>query len=105
MPEITALFIVERAGQMHNQTDEFVYLGGKVNHNADLSIEVDRRIRNAWCSFWNYTLGLYDRTSASLELNIQILRAEVLEQRGTATSRRSRACAATTRCGEPTTAF
>ena len=52
----------------------FVYLGGNVNHNADLSIEVDRRIRNAWCSFRKYTLELYDRPSAPL-----VLRAEVLE--------------------------
>ena len=29
---------VEAAGQMVNQTNESVYLGGNVNHNADLSI-------------------------------------------------------------------
>ena len=38
----------EAAGQVYNQTNEFVYLGGNVNHNADLSIEVNRRIRNVW---------------------------------------------------------
>ena len=64
---------------MYNQTNEFVYLGGDVNHNADLSIEVDRRIRNAWCSFRKYTLELHDRPSAPLELKIQMLKAEVLE--------------------------
>ena len=53
MPESTATFSVEAAGQVYNQT---VYLGGNVNHNADLSIEVDRRIRNAWCSFRKCTL-------------------------------------------------
>ena len=78
MPESTATFSVEAAGQVYNQTNEFIYLGGNVNHNADLSIEVDRRIRNAWCSF-RYTLELYDRPSAPLELKIRILRAEVLE--------------------------
>ena len=60
----------------------YVYLVGDVNHNdnADLSIEVDRRIIcNAWCSFRRYTLELYDRPSAPLELKILILRAEVLE--------------------------
>ena len=40
---------------------------------------VDRRIRNAWCSFWKYTLELYDRASAPVELKIRVLRAEVLE--------------------------
>ena len=79
MPESTATFSVEAAGQVYNQTNEFVYLGGNVNHNADPSIEVDRRIRNAWCSFRKYTLELYDRPSAPLEIKIWILRAEVLE--------------------------
>ena len=79
MPESTATFSVEAAGQVYNQTYEFAYLGGNVNHNADLSIEVDRRIRNAWCSFRKYTLELYDRPSAPLELKIRMLRAEILE--------------------------
>ena len=79
MPESTATFSVEAAGQVYNQTNEFVYLGGNINHNADLSIEVDRRIRNAWCSFRKYSLELYDRPSAPLELKMRMLRAEVLE--------------------------
>ena len=58
IPESTATFSVEAAGQVYNQTNEFVYLGGNVNHNADLSIEVDRRTRNAWSSFRKYTLEL-----------------------------------------------
>ena len=79
MPESTATVSLEVAGQVYNQTNGFVYLGGNVNHNADLSVEVDRRIRNAWCSFRKYTLELYDRPSAPLELKIRMLRAEVLE--------------------------
>ena len=79
MPESTATFSVEAAGQMYSQTNEFVYLDGKVNHNADLPIEVDRRIRNAWCSFRKYTLELYDRLSVPLELKIRMRRTEVLE--------------------------
>ena len=64
---------------MYNQTNEFIYLGGNVNYNADLFIEVYRRIRNAWYSFRKYTPELYDRPSAPLELKIRMLRAEVLE--------------------------
>ena len=60
MPESTAIFNVEAAGQVYNHMNEFVYLGGDVKHNADLSIEVDRRIRSAWCSFRKYPLELYD---------------------------------------------
>ena len=58
MPESTAIFSVEAADQVYDQTKEFVYLGGNVNHNADLSIEVDRRMHNVWCSFRKYTLEL-----------------------------------------------
>ena len=47
VPESTATFSVEAAGQVYNQTNEFVGRGGNVNQNAGLSIEVDRRIRNA----------------------------------------------------------
>ena len=47
MPESTATFSVEAAGQVYNQTNEVVYLVENVNHNADLSIEADRRISNA----------------------------------------------------------
>ena len=31
MPEFTAIFRVEAAGQVYNQTNEFIYLGGNVN--------------------------------------------------------------------------
>ena len=79
VPESTAIFSVEAAGQVYNQTNEFVYLGGNVNHNADRSTEIDWRIRNAWRSFRKCTLELYDRSSASLEFKIRMLRAEVLE--------------------------
>ena len=79
MPESTAIFSVEAAGQVYSQTNEFVYIGRNGNQNADLSIEVDRRVRNAWCSFRKYTLELYDRPSAPLELKIRMLRTKVLE--------------------------
>ena len=79
MPESNAVFSVEAAGQVYNQTNQFVYLGGNDNHNAYLSIEVDRRKRNAGCSFRKHTLELYDRPSAPLELKIRMLRIEVLE--------------------------
>ena len=79
MSEATTTFSEEAAGQVYNQTNEFVYLGGNVNHNAELSIEVNRRIRNAWCSFRKYNFELYDRPSDRLELKIRMLRTEVLE--------------------------
>ena len=95
MPESTATSSVEAAGQVYNQTNEFVYFGGNVNHNADLSIEVVQRIRNAWCSFRKYTLELYDRPTAPMP--------RYSRQCCTAASRGARARATTTRCAEPTT--
>ena len=60
MPESTATFSVEAVRKVYSETTELVYLGGNVNHNGDLSIEVNQRIRNAWCSFRKHTLELYD---------------------------------------------
>ena len=104
MSDAASTFSVEAAGQVYKQTHDFVYLGGNVNHHADLSIEIDRRIRNAWCSFRTYSLELYDQPSAPLELKIRMLKAEVLEAICTAVSRGARERATTTRCAEPTTA-
>ena len=59
--------------------NESVYLGRNVTHSAYLSIEVNRRIRDAWSSFWKYTLELLDRPSTPLELKLRMLSAEVLE--------------------------
>ena len=68
MSESTATFSVEAVDQVYRQTNKFVYLGGNVNHSANLSIKDNRRIRNAWCSFRKYTLELYGRPNAPLEL-------------------------------------
>ena len=71
MPGTTPISSVEAAHQMYHQTNKFICLGGDVNHNnTDLSIEVDRYIRNAWCSFRKYTLELYDRPSAPPQAQI-----------------------------------
>ena len=103
MPESTVTFNVEAASQVYNQTNEFVYLGGNVNHNADLSIEVDRRKRNAWCSFRKYTLELYDRALPSSS-KPGCSEPRYSRQCCTAVSRGVRARTTTTRCAEPTTA-
>ena len=77
MPEATTIFSVDTAGLVYNQTNKSVYLGGNANHTANLSIEVNRHIRDAWYSFWKCTLELYDRSSALVKLKIRMLRAEV----------------------------
>ena len=79
MPDSTAIFSVEAAGQVCNHTNEFIHLGGNVTYNADLSVEAIQRIRNAWCSFRKYTLKLYDRPSVLLELKVRTFRVKILE--------------------------
>lgn len=64
---------------MYKQVHNVVYLEGNVNHNADLSIQVNWRIQNGWCSFWKQTLELYDRPSAPLELKIWMMKSDVAE--------------------------
>ena len=61
-----------------HQTNEFVYFGGNASHNADLSIEVNQRIRDAWCSFRKYTIKLYHRPTALLGLKLRMFRADIL---------------------------
>ena len=104
MPESTATFSVEAAGQVYNQTNEFVYLGGNVNHTADLSIEVNRRIRNAWCSFWKSPSNC--TTDRALPSGSKSGSSEPRYSRQccTAASRGARARATTTRCAESNTA-
>ena len=80
MSELTTIFSAEVVGKVYNQTNEFVYLGGNANHNVELSIVVSWRIRNAWCSFQTYTLELYHRLSAPLELKTQMPTPDVREK-------------------------
>ena len=47
MLEVTTIFSVEAVGQIYNQTNGLIQLGGNVNHNTDPSIEIDPCIRNA----------------------------------------------------------
>ena len=47
-PDQTTLappLVIEAAGQRCKQTTQFLYLGGIIHENADLSLEIGRRIR------------------------------------------------------------
>ena len=55
-------------GVLHNQcsrpgtqTIEFVYLGGAITADKDLSIELTRRLQGAWACFQRYKMEMYDR--------------------------------------------
>ena len=80
MPESTAIFSVEAAGQVYNHMNEFVYLGGGAPTTMPACpLRSTGAYATHGCSFWKYTLDLYDRPSAPLELKLRMLRAEALE--------------------------
>ena len=73
-------------GVLHNQcsrpsiqTIEFVYLGGAITADRDLSIEIKRRLQRAWAFFQRYKMKIYDRPGVRLRLKMRLLKAEVVE--------------------------
>ena len=79
MPESTATLSVDAAGQVYNQTSEFVYLEGNINQMTTCP----SRSTGAYAT---HGAALEVRpptvrpTFASLELKIRMLRSEVLEK-------------------------
>ena len=56
-----------------------MYNKHNVNHDTNMSVDVDRLVHNAWRTFRKNTLKLYDRPSAPLKMKILILKSEVVE--------------------------
>ena len=67
MPESTATFIVEAAGQVYIQTNEFIYLGGTSTTMPTYPLRSTGAHATDGAASEN-TLDLYDRPSATLEL-------------------------------------
>ena len=72
-------FVTEAAGQVYKQTAKFACLGATVCENADLTVEINRRVLLANPRFRRYGLPLYDQPTAPLRLKVQMLKAEVME--------------------------
>ena len=72
-------FTINAAGQVYQQTIEFVYLGGAITAYRDLSIEIRRRLQRAWACFQRYKMEIYDRPGVRLRLKVRLLKAEVVE--------------------------
>lgn len=71
--------VIEAAGQRYRQTTQFLYLGGIIHEDADLSLEIERRIRLMWACFKRFGPELYDMKTARLSLKVRMLKAEVIE--------------------------
>ena len=66
-------FTINAAGQGYKQTVDFVYLGGAISVDRELSIDITRRLQRAWASFQRYKTEIYDRTG------VRLLKAEMIE--------------------------
>ena len=51
-------FTINAAGQVYQQTIEFVYLGRAIAAGRDLNIEITRRLQRAWACFQRYKMEI-----------------------------------------------
>ena len=66
-------FTINAAGQVYKQTIEFVYLGGAITADRDLSIEISRRLQRAWARFQRYNMEIYYHPGVRLRLEVRLL--------------------------------
>ena len=67
--------MIEAAGQRYRQTTQFLYLGGIIHDNADLSLEFEQRICLMWACFKRFGPELYERKTAPISLKVRMLKA------------------------------
>ena len=72
-------FTVNAAGMVFNQTDKFVYLGGKICEDGSVEDEINHRVQRAQACFRRNSQAMYDRRGAPLRLKVRLLQAEVVE--------------------------
>lgn len=70
---------IAAAGQKYKQVDQFVYLGGLITEDANLTREINRRIKIAWVCFRKFCKELFDRPDAPFWLKVRLLKAEAME--------------------------
>ena len=68
-------------GQRYAQTEQFVYLGGTITAEVDMTAEIRSRTGAAWSAFRRYAKFIYDRPTAivPMALKVRMLQAEVRE--------------------------
>ena len=72
-------FTINTAGRVYKPTTEFVYLGGDITADRDLSIEITRLLQKDWACFQRYHMEIYDRPGARLRLKVGLLKTEMVE--------------------------
>ena len=68
-------------GQRYAQTNQFVYLGGTITAEADMTAEIRRRMGAAWSAIRRYANVIYDQPTAivPMTLKVRMPQAEVRE--------------------------
>ena len=69
---------IAAAGQKYHQVHQFVYLGGLITEDADITPDINRRTKIAWVCFRKFSTELFDRPNAPLRL-ARLLKAEAME--------------------------
>ena len=64
---------------VYHQVHQFVYLGGLITEDADITPDINRRTKIAWGCFRKFSTELFDRPNASLRLKARLLKAEAME--------------------------
>ena len=77
-PPLPALEIAA-AGQKYHQVHQFVYLGGLITEDADITRDINRRTKIAWGYFRKFSTELFDKPSAPLRLKARLLKAEAMK--------------------------
>ena len=73
-------FTINEAGQVYNQTIDFVYMDGAINAERHLRIEITRHLQRVWACFQRYKMEIYDRPVVRLQLKVWLLKADVVEK-------------------------
>ena len=72
-------FTINAAGQVHKQIIEFVYLGGDITADRDLSIKIPWHLQRAWACLQRHMMEINYRLGVRLRLKVRLLEAEVVE--------------------------
>ena len=72
-------FVIEAAGQRYKQTIFlYKYHGGVIHEDADLMVEIKRRVRLMRACYKRFGSELYDMMTARLRPKVHLLKAEVV---------------------------
>ena len=70
---------IAAAGQKYHHVHQFVYLGGLITEDADITRDINRCTKLAWGCFRKFSTELFDKPSAPLRRKARLRKAETME--------------------------